>query len=216
MNRLILKYGTPITVVILLIFVWVVASRLTRGVDAVIPLIIAAVIVWAIGTVLFIVFWPRITVNGFKRAFLARGLGDGPIPINTLHTAPGRSSDAASSSSVMATGADDLLYVGGWLDLRRTPQMLHVPASEGRYYSLQFTDPVSGANFGYVGTRTTGPMPAAVLLCTAGEAGADAAMSRMTVPHGTALVVGRVFVADEADRIAAEAFAKRIRLTPLT
>ena len=30
------------------------------------------------------------------------------------------------------------------------------PRWTGRYYSVQFTDPTSGANFAYVGKRTTG------------------------------------------------------------
>jgi hypothetical protein len=35
----------------------------------------------------------------------------------------------------------DTLYVVGWLDLSKGPQVLHVPAMNGRYYSVQFTDP---------------------------------------------------------------------------
>ena len=34
-----------------------------------------------------------------------------------------------------------MLYIGGWLDLRNGPQVLHVPEMAGRYYSVQFTDP---------------------------------------------------------------------------
>jgi len=61
-NRQILQYGYPITAVILLIFAWVVAQRLARGVDTIIPLAVAAVIVWLLGTFVFIYFWPQITV----------------------------------------------------------------------------------------------------------------------------------------------------------
>jgi hypothetical protein len=45
-NRLILKYGYPITAVILLVFAWVVYRRLASGVDAIIPLAVAAIVVW--------------------------------------------------------------------------------------------------------------------------------------------------------------------------
>ncbi len=117
MNRLILRYGYPITAVILLIFAWVVAQRLARGVEAIIPLAVAAVVVWLLGTFVFVYFWPRITVGGFKRAIVRRGFGGGPIPINTLYAVPDRSSESASSGSLMAVGTDDLVYVGGWLDL---------------------------------------------------------------------------------------------------
>ena len=47
MNRLILKYPYPITAVILAVFAWVVSRRLADGVDAIIPLAVAAVVVWA-------------------------------------------------------------------------------------------------------------------------------------------------------------------------
>jgi len=43
MNRLILKYGYPITAVTLLVFVWVVYRRLAGGVQAILPLAVAAV-----------------------------------------------------------------------------------------------------------------------------------------------------------------------------
>ncbi len=68
MNRLFLRYPYPIAAVILLIFAWVVAQRLARGVDAIIPLAVAAVVVWLLGTFVFIYLWPQITVGGFKRA----------------------------------------------------------------------------------------------------------------------------------------------------
>ena len=55
MNRRVLQYGTPITAVILLLFAWVVYRRLAAGVDAIIPLVVAAVLVWVPGAFVFIV-----------------------------------------------------------------------------------------------------------------------------------------------------------------
>src|SRR5690349_8281563 len=101
------------TAVILLIFAWVVAQRLSRGVGTIIPLAVAAVIVWLLGAFVFIYVWPQITVGGFKRAILQRGFGGGPIPVNTLYAVPDRSSESASRGSLMAVGTDDLIYVGG-------------------------------------------------------------------------------------------------------
>jgi hypothetical protein len=216
MNRLILKYPYPITAVILLIFAWVVIQRLARGVDAIIPLALAAVIVWPLGTFVFVYLWPRITVGGFKRAILNRGFGAGPIPVNTLYAVPERPSDSASSGSLMAVGTDDLLYLGGWLDVRAGPRVLHVPDMDGRYYSLQFTDEVSGANFAYVGKRTSGTAAGDFLLCEADWTGSvPDGMPRINVPHGSALVIGRVFAADDDDRRAAYSLAKQIQLAPL-
>jgi hypothetical protein len=212
MNRLILKYGVPVTIVILAIFAWVVASRIAGGgVHAIVVLATAAVIVWVLGAPAFIYFWPSITVNGFRRIFVRHGLGGGPIPVNTLYAVPDRPAD---SGSVVATGTDDLLYLGGWLDVKDGPRVLHVPEMGGRYYSVQFTDPVSGANFAYVGRRTTGTAAGDFLLCAPAWSGATAdGMTRIDVPHGVALLVGRVFVADEDDRGTAYALAKRIALS---
>ena len=216
MNRLILRYPYPISAVILLIFAWVVIQRLARGVDAIIPLALAAVIVWPLGTFVFVYLWPRITVGGFKRAILNRGFGAGPIQLNTLYAVPDRPSASASSSNLMAVGTDDLLYIGGWLDLTAGPRVLHVPEMSGRYYSLQFTDPESGTNFAYVGKRTTGTDAGDFLVCERTWTGsAPDAMTRIDVPHRSALVIGRVFAADDDDRRAAYALANQIQLAPL-
>lgn len=215
MNRLVLKYGYRITVVILLVFAWVVYRRLAGGVDAIIPLASAATVVWVVGSLAFIYFWPRITVDGFKRAILRRGFGGGPIPVNTLYAEPERSSQSAFSS-VLATGTDDLLYVAGWLDVNAGPQVLHVPEMDGRYYSVQFTDPTSGANFAYVGKRTTGTAAGAFFLCAPGWHGdLPSGMTRIEVPHRSALLVGRIFAADVDDRFAAYSLARQIKLQPL-
>ena len=216
MNRLILKYGYPITAVILVVFAWVVYRRLAGGVNTIIPLAVAAIVVWLLGTVAFIYYWPRITVDGFRRAIVNRGFGGGPIPVNTLYAVPDRSSQSAARS-VLGTGTDDVLYLGGWLDVRAGPQVLHAPEMDGRYYSVQFTDPGSGANFAYVGKRTTGTGAGDFLLCEQGWKGeAPAAMKRIDVPHGSALLIGRVFAANEDDRLTAYALAKQIQLAPFT
>ena len=217
MNRLILKYGTPVTIVILAIFAWVIYRRVANGgVDAIVLLAVTAVIVWVLGAFVFIYFWPRITVVGFKRIFAGRGLGGGPVPLNMLYATPESPSQSASSGSVIATGTDDVLYLGGWLDVKAGPRVLHVPEMDDRYYSVQFTDPTSGANFAYVGKRTTGTGPGDFILCEPNWDGeTPAGMARIDIPHHAALLIGRVFVADENDRGAAYALAKQIQLTPL-
>ncbi len=216
MNRLILKYPYPVTAIILLIFAWVVAQRLARGVEGIIPLAVAALVVWLLGTFVFIYFWPQITVGGFQRAILKRGFGGGPVPVNTLYAVPERSSQSALSGSLMAVGTDDVVYVGGWLDLKAGPSVLHVPEMAGRYYSVQFTDPTSGANVAYVGKRTTGTGAGAFLLCEQKWTGSvPGGMPRIEMPHHSALVIGRVFAADDDDRHVAYALAKQIQLTPL-
>ena len=212
MNRLILKYAYPITAVILVIFAWVVYTRIAQGWSNVIVLAVAAVAVWAIGAPTFIYLWPRITVGGFKRAILKRGFGGGPIPVNTLYAEP-KVSSASPTGSLMGTGTDDVLYVAGWLDVKNAPQVLHVPDTAGRYYSLQFTDPSSSANFAYVGKRATGTVAGDFLLSGPRWKGdVPHGMTRISVPHNSALIIGRVFVENESDQSTAYALAQDIKL----
>ena len=215
MNRLILKYAYPITAVILAVFAWVIYQRISRG-SSLITLAVAAAIVWGLGTPAFIYFWPRITVEGFKRAILKRGFGGGPIPVNTLYAEPKVSSASASNASLLGTGTDDVLYVAGWLDLRKTPQVLHAPDMAGRYYSVQFTDPSNSANFAYVGKRTTGTKAGDYLLSGPGWKGTvPTGMTQISSPNNSALVIGRVFVASDSDQPTAFALAQQLQLTPL-
>lgn len=215
MNRLILKYGYPITAVILVIFAWVIYQRVSSGSDLLV-LVVSAAVVWVLGAPAFIFFWPRITVNGFKKAIVRRGFSGGPIPVNTLYAEPSVSSSAASTGSVLGTGTDDLLYVGGWLDLRGGPEVLHVPDTAGRYYSVQLIDPASSANFAYVGKRATGTAAGEYVLTAPGWTGAiPGGMTRIASPGRSVLVIGRVFVADAEDQPAAYALAREIRVSPL-
>src|ERR1700682_794813 len=198
MNRLILKYGYPITAVILAVFAWVIYRRISSGWSPVIPLGLTAVIVWALSAPAFIYFWPRITVAGFKRAIVKRGFGGGPIPVNTLYAEPNISSASASNASLLGTGTDDVLYVAGWLDLRNGPQVLHAPDMAGRYYCVQFTDPTNSANFAYVGKRTTGTKAGDYLLSGPGWQGTGPkGMTQISSPNNSALVIGRVLVERE-------------------
>jgi len=216
MNRLILKYGYPISAVILAVLAWVIYRRISRGWSELIPLAVTAVVVWAIGTPTFIYFWPRITVTGFKRAIVNRGFGGGPIPINTLYAEPKIASASASNASLLGTGTDDVLYVAGWLDLRNGPQVLHTPNMAGRYYSVQFTDPSDSANFAYIGKRTTGTKAGDYLLSRPGWKGTlPKGMTQISSPNTSVLVIGRVFVESDSDQPTAYALAQQIQLAPL-
>ena len=217
MNRLILKYGYPITVVILAILAWVVYRIFSAGGSGLIGFVVVVVIVWGLGTVVFIYLWPTFAYSAYKRAAVQHGLGGGPIPINTLYATPTRVSPAASDASLLATGTDDVLYVGGWLDLATGPLVLHVPDMAARYYSVQFTDPSDGTNFAYVGKRTTGTEAGEYLISGPGWKGTvSQGMAQIASPNNAVLVVGRVFVESESDLPTAYGLAQQIHLTPLS
>ena len=217
MNRLILKYKYPITFAILAVLAWVVYRYFSLGGSQLISFVVVAVLVWGFGTCVFLYFWPPITYSAYKRAVVQHGLGGDPIPINTLYAVPTLASPAASNSSLLATGTNDVLYVGGLLDLSKGPQVLHVPDMAGRYYSVQFTDPSDGTNFAYVGKRTTGTEAGDYLMSGPGWKGAvSQGMTQIASPHKSVLVIGRVFVESNSDLPTAYGLAKQIQLTPLS
>jgi hypothetical protein len=216
MNRLILKYGYPITVAILAILAWVVYRIFSAGGSGLIGFVVVTVIVWGLGTVVFIYLWPTFAYSAYKRAIVQHGLG-GPVPVNTLYAVPTRASPAASNASLLATGTDDVLYVGGLLDLSKGPQVLHVPDMAGRYYSVQFTDPSDGTDFAYVGKRTTGTEAGEYLISGPGWKGTvPQGMAQIASPNNAVLVVGRVFVESDRDLPTAYGLAQQIQLTPLS
>jgi hypothetical protein len=216
MNRLILKYKYPVTFAILAVLAWVVYRYFSQGGSQLITFVVVAVLVWGLGTFVFIYFWPPITYSAYKRAIVRHGLGGDPIPVNTLYAVPTLASPSASNSSLLATGTNDVLYIGGLLDLAFGPQVLHVPDMAGRYYSVQFTDPSDGTNFAYVGTRTTGTEAGDYLISgPAWKGTVSQGMTQIASPHNVALVIGRVFVESDSDLPTAYGLAKQIQLTSL-
>lgn len=223
MNRLILKYAHPLTYAILAILAWVVYRRFSTG-SGLIPLAVAAVIVWGLGTFIFIYFWPRIVLRAYTRAILVKGLDEGPIPINTLYTQPQAlfanpfASLPSGSSQLLSYGTNrDTLYTFGCLDLSKGLQVLHVPDMVGRYYAVQFTDPSDGTNFAYVGKRTTGTKAGDYLITGPGWKGTvPQGLKQISSPNNSVLVIGRVFVESESDTPTAYGLAKQIQLTPLS
>jgi hypothetical protein len=216
MNRLILKYKYPVTFAILAVLAWVV-YRIFSGGSGLITFVVVVVIVWGLGTCVFIYFWPSMTYSAYKRAIVVHGLGGGPIPVNTLYAVPTLASPSASTSRLLTTGTHDVLYIGGWLDLSKGPQVLHVPDMAGRYYSVQFTDPSDGTNFAYVGKRTTGTEAGDYLMSgSAWKGTVPQGMTQIATPNHAVLVFGRIFVESDSDLPTAYGLAKQIQLTPLS
>ncbi len=184
-----------------------------------------AAVVWC----LVIYFWPRMLLSVYKRAALGKGFGDGPIPVNTLHTQPPNlfaeplAAQTASGSNVLTVGVNhDTLLTAGWLDLRQGPLVLHVPDmngrdSSGRYYSVQFTDPSNNTVFAYVGKRTTGTQAGDYLLSgPAWKGSVPQGMGQISAPNNSVIVLGRVLVENDSDLATAYDLSKQIQLTPLS
>jgi hypothetical protein len=180
------------------------------------------IIAWALGTFLFVYFYPHLVNNIYKKAIVNQGFGEGPVPINTLYTEPQAVfadplHPPASASKLMTTGVNhDTLLTVGWLDLSKGPQVLHVPDFSGRYYSVQFTDPFD-VDFAYVGTRTTGTQAGDYLITGPGWKGqVPSGMTQISSPNNSVLVLGRVLVYSDSDLSTAYGLSKQIQLTPLS
>jgi len=177
------------------------------------------VVVWFIFTYL----WPRLLLSVYKRAVLVKGLGEGPIPVNTLYTEPQAIfadpiHPPDSATKLATTGVNrDTLATTGWLDLSKGPQILHVPDMAGRYYSVQFTNPNDNTNFAYVGKRTTGTQAGDYLVSGPGWKGSvPDGIKQISSPTRSVLVLGRVFVENNNDLPDAYDLSKQIQLTPLS
>jgi hypothetical protein len=181
------------------------------------------VVAWMIGTLILAYFWPHFVSNNFKKAILNQGFGNGPIPVNTLYTEPQQvfaeplTAQPASGSKLMTTGVNhDTLLTAGWLDLSKGPLVLHVPAMNDRYYSVQFSDPFD-VNFAYVGTRTTGTQAGNYLITGPGWKGqVPSGMKQISSPDNSVLVIGRVLVESDSDVSTAYDLSKQIQLTSLS
>jgi len=180
-------------------------------------------VAWALGTFLLVYFWPHLVNNLYKRAILNQGFGEGPVPINTLYTEPRAlfaeplTAQSTSGSNLMTVGVNhDTLATGGWLDLSKGPQVLHVPDFSGRYYSMQFTDPFN-VNFAYVGTRATGTQAGNYLITGPNWKGqVPSGLTQISSPNNSVLVLGRVLVYSDSDLSTAYDLSKQIQLTPLS
>jgi hypothetical protein len=185
-----------------------------------VPLLTFAVtvlVVWGVGAYAYTYFYPRLIYTGLETATVQHGISasNSGIPINTLYTMPTLASPS-QSNALGNTGNHDTLYTGGWLDLSKGPEVLHVPDMAGRYYSVQLTDPW-GTDFAYVGRRTTGTQVGNYLISGPGWQGkVPDGLKQIASPNNTVLLLGRTLVESDSDLATAYGLAKQIQLTPLS
>ena len=178
--------------------------------------VVTVVIVMAIGTPLYIYYYPHLIYDAWDNAIIKNGDGATPdssgIPVNTLYTMTALASPSTQNNTLGAN--HDTLYTMGALDLSKGPQVLSVPDMGGRYYSIEFVDPWGDAS--YVGQRTTGTRAGDYLISGPGWKGElPAGMKQMTFSDNQVLVLGRVLVYNDSDLTTAYDLSKQIRLKPL-
>lgn len=162
-------------------------------------------------------YWPNLFLAIYKTAVRRKGF-EGPIPLNTLATAPQaifadplHPPPAATKLATSGVNHDTLSTVGV-LDLRAGPQVLHVPDMAGRYYSVQFTSP-NNTVFAYVGTRATGTKAGDYLITGPRWKGdVPKGMTRIPSPTHSVFVLGRTLVYSESDLPTAHQLASQIQV----
>lgn len=161
---------------------------------------------------------PRVAVR-VQESDPRQRIRDGPIPVNSLYVQPqalfADPLEAIAGSKLATTGVNrDTLMSATWLDLRKGPQLLHVPDAADHYYSVQFTDPSTNTNFAYVGTRTTGTQAGDYLITGPNWAGQNPdGTTQILSPNNSVLAFGRMLVYTDSDLPTAHDLAKHIQLT---
>jgi hypothetical protein len=110
----------------------------------------------------------------------------------------------------------DTLYGYSWLDLTKEPQLLHVPDTNDRYYSIQLLDAYANT-YAYVGRRATGTKEGTYAIVGPNWQGAlPAGVKRIDAPTNVGLAFTRTLVAGDADLPAAQAIQRQYALAPLS
>lgn len=131
--------------------------------------------------------------------------------VNTFVDQPGL---ANPSSRLVVTPNVDTLYSSAWLDLRRGPVLLHVPAVNDRYYVLQLLDLYTNT-FADIGTRSTGTAAATYAVVGPNWHGrTPPGAHRIAAPTPDVWIIGRTLVRSQDDQSAAAAVQQGFVLEP--
>jgi hypothetical protein len=110
----------------------------------------------------------------------------------------------------------DTLYGYSWLDLTKEPQLLYVPDTHDRYYSIQLLDAYANT-FAYVGRRATGTKEGTYAIVGPNWRGVlPAGVPRIDAPTNLGLAFTRTLVSGDADLAEAQAIQRRYALAPLS
>jgi hypothetical protein len=160
----------------------------------------------AIGKEAYIWGSPLVLTEGYLQLAI-----DSHVPLNrfTLSTRLSTPADKVAGPNV------DTLYGLAWLDLTPAPQILHVPDTNGRYYSIQLIDTYANS-FDYVGRRVTGTKEGRFAITGPGWKGElPPGVRRIEAPTNHMLALTRTLVAGEKDLPAAQAVQAQYTLTTL-
>jgi DNA sulfur modification protein DndE len=134
-------------------------------------------------------------------------------PVNQIANAWGM---LGPKFSAVQSGNSDTQYSVTWFDSSEEPYVLHIPKSNGRYYTFQFIDAYTN-NFHYASTRTMGSQDQHYALVAPGWTGKlPEGVTRVDCPTPTGFIIGRWFVASEKDVSAVNDIQRQVTMTPLS
>ncbi len=111
---------------------------------------------------------------------------------------------------------NDTLYANAWLDLQQEPIILHVPDTQGRYYSIQLIDAYANT-FAYVGRRVTGTKESNyALVSPTWKGNLPTGIKKIKSPTNTVWCIARTLVEGEDDLPVARTLQQQYTLTPLS
>ena len=179
---------------------------------------------YSLGVQAYIWGYPMVVMQKSRDA-MTKG-GDAPVtpkvfnqsgklfaPVNQVYTAW---SMLGPNFSAIQSANSDTQYSGTWFDSSQGPWVLHIPKSNGRYYTYQFIDAYTN-NFHYASTRTMGSQDQSYALVAPGWTGKlPAGVIRLDAPTPTGFMIGRWFVASEKDVPAVNKLQKQVTMTPLS
>ncbi|MDV8009369.1 DUF1254 domain-containing protein [Rhodococcus sp. IEGM 1318] len=109
---------------------------------------------------------------------------------------------------------NDTLYSFAWLDLTNGPQILAVPDTGDRYYSIHFLDAFTNT-CAYIGRRTTGTAAGRYVVVGPQWQGELPDLPVLSIPTNTVWLLGRTLVDGESDMPATEELINQYQLAPV-
>lgn len=138
----------------------------------------------------------------------------GKAPMNHIsHTR--RTPTAKKEDRLIVRMNVDTFYSSGWFDLGNGPFIVHVPETDGRYYSLQFNDSYTNA-FAFIGKRATGSGEGYYALTGPGWQGElPKGVKRIEAPTNLVWVIGRTMFFGKEDIEYVKKLQSQITFTPI-
>lgn len=134
------------------------------------------------------------------------------LDFNRFYLSP----DLATPATHAAGPNIDTLYGLAWLDLAAGPQVIAVPDTQDRYYSIQLLD-TYGDSFAYIGRRATGTRAGSFAVTPPGwEEPLPGGVRAIAAPTSKVLALVRTLVSGKADLPAARAIHTAYTTGPLS